>query len=115
MPNTDKWTLSNTTSQEPLGNDLNGLRIKKTASGYELYAVLARTDENQPPFTMSNVQYDDQTWDLTFTSLPNNGDPGSGSWTIPDPGPTGDPIDGDFQAQATGDEDDAEAASSAKA
>lgn len=109
MANSSKWSITNDSTSPAIGNDLNGLRIKKTSSGYELYAVLAKVDDNTPPFTFSGVNFDGQTWNITVTQLP-----GSGTWEIPNP-VQDEPIDGDFTSQATGGDEDAEAASSAKA
>lgn len=114
MANSDKWTIENDSTSPAVGNDLNGIRIKKTGSGYELYAVLASTTSNTPPLTFNNVQYDGQSWNIVFTSLPV-GNNGAGTWALLD-SVTGDQADGDFTAQASGgQDDDAEAASSASA
>lgn len=118
MPD-DKWTIQNNPSPNPqLGNDLNGMKIEKIASGYRLVAVLATTTNNQPPFTFSNIEYDDQTWTIAVQSLA--GSNSGGTWTAVSSGGSimGDQTDGSFTAQGgvLEDEDtDAAASSSASA
>lgn len=118
MANTNKWEIENDSTSPSVGNDLNGLRIKKTSSGYELYAVLGKYANTTPPTppTFNNVSFDGQNWNIAFTSLPVGGN-GSGTWTLLDT-VADDSTDGDFTAQASGghpEDEDAEAASSASA
>ena len=118
MANTDKWKIENLSTSPSQGNDLNGIRVKKTSSGYELYAVLGKYDNTTPPTlpTFNNVSFDGQSWNIVFTSLPVGAN-GAGTWTLLDT-LTDDSADGDFTAQASGghpDDEDAEAASSATA
>ena len=123
MANPNKWKIEN--NGPTSGNELNGLLVKKTRSGYELYGVLgkfinpAAPGPPTPP-TFNNVSWDGQSWNIVFTSLPVGGN-GAGTWTLLDPAADVEPTgaeDGDFTAQASGgrpDEEDAEAASSASA
>jgi hypothetical protein len=117
MPN-DKWNISNTSTSPSIGNDLTGLRIKKTGSGYELYKVVAKTTSTSPPFDFDNFTYDGQSWDMHVTTLAPGQD-GGGTWQTPSAGGgiKADPADGDFTAQAGGgaEEDEDEASSSASA
>lgn len=128
MANPDKWQIANKSGSPPAGNELNGLLVKKTNSGYELYGVLGKytnppppAPQNNPP-TFNNVSWDGETWNIVFTSLPVGGN-GAGTWTLVDsatdamPTGTGDES-GDFTAMASGghpEEDAEEAASSASA
>lgn len=126
MANTNKWKIENNSNSSSAGNELNGLLVKKTGSGYELYAVLGKytpppppAPQNNPP-TFNNVSWDGQSWNIVFTSLPV-GNNGAGTWTLLDSATDAEPTgaeDGDFTAQASGghpDEEADEAASSASA
>lgn len=121
MANENKWKIENDSNGSNAGNELNGLLVKKTKSGYELYGVLGKYTNTTPPSlpSFNNVSWEGQSWNIVFTSLPV-GNNGAGTWTLLDSArdvePTG-AEDGDFTAQASGghDDEDAEAASAANA
>lgn len=123
MANTNKWKIENNSNGPNAGNELNGLLVKKTSSGYELYGVLGKYINPPPPApqnlpTFNNVSWDGQRWNIVFTSLPVGAN-GAGTWMLLDSATDAEPTgaeDGDFTAQASGGHDeDAEAASSASA
>jgi hypothetical protein len=124
MANPDKWQIENDPNSSSAGNPLDGILVKKTNSGYELYGVLGKYSNTTPPTppTFNNVSWKGQSWNIVFNNLPV-GQNGSGTWTLIDsasdaePTGTGDES-GDFTAQASGghpDKDAEEAASSASA
>lgn len=117
MANPNKWIIEQGSG---VGADLDGLKIKKTGSNYELYAVVATTPipAQGNPVNFTNVTWDEQAWNL---SLPANITPGQnavGTWTLLDDDGRdvpGTPQSGDFTAQADDDMDADEVASSATA
>lgn len=117
----DRWRMLNTASSPAVGNDLNGMKIEKTLTGYKLSGVLATVTTTSSEFSFTIPYYDGQAWTITVSSLTEGGS-GNGTWTatpatVTTGSITGDPTDGDFTAQAGGgaDEDAAEEASSAGA
>src|SRR6476659_7372382 len=89
MPNPTKWIIFNANGSSAIGDDLNQLNIKKTANNYELYAKLQSVPiptgpPSQNPIKFLDVTYDDLTWDITVTNLPNAGPPEiAGTWVTP--------------------------------
>lgn len=117
MANPNKWIIEQGTGA---GSELDGLKIKKTDNNYELYAVLATTPIPSPatgPVNFNNVNWDDQTWNLSIPGPITPGQNATGTWTLPgdDADVPGTPQSGDFTAQADDDMDADEAASSATA
>ena len=114
----DRWTIENDRNSPRIGNDLNGLHIRKSESGYELVAVLGTTNASHPPFDFNDVRHDGRTWSLHLAQLPPQAN-GRGHWEISPSSrePGGDPNDGDFTAMSGpgADEDADDAASSANA
>jgi hypothetical protein len=121
MPtNPEKWTIFNKNGSPAIGDDLDGLLIKKTTTSYELYGILKKVAKNSLPVTFSNVMVGGVSWDITVDSLPNSAD--AGSWLTPSAAAVSGndkdvpPQSGEFTAQSGGEIAPAEkAASSAKA
>jgi len=120
MPtNPEKWTIFNKNGSPAIGDDLDGLLIKKTNTSYELYGILKKVAKNSLPVTFSHVLIGGVTWDITVDSLPNSTD--AGSWVTPSAAALNakhkdvPPQSGEFTAQSGGEIAPAEkAASSAK-
>ena len=116
MPQTI-WTISNKHDSPAVGNDLTGLHIQQTATGFSLLPpnltqpALSTSNASAPPFDFKDFTWDSLTWDMHVASL---GAAGGGTWRTPakhgkEQVP---PQSGDFTAQ-TGGAMDADAASSA--
>lgn len=102
----DIWTIHNDRPRDPkVGNDLDGLHIRKTVAGYELTEpnlthTLATTDALDAPFDFQGVHFKNRQWNLHVSHLPRGAN-GNGRWElVPKADPGGDPTDGDFTAQA---------------
>ena len=106
MANGDKWIITNKSGSPAIGNDLNGLLIKETASSYELYGVVGRVQKNQLPVKFEDVTFDGEAWDITIIALPSSTD--AGSWVTPSQaamkgkGKDVPPQSGEFTAQSGG-------------
>ena len=118
-PQIDIWTIHNDRPRAPkVGNQLDGLHIRKTVDGYELTEPninhpLATTNAVEAPFDFKGVQFKSLEWNIHVQHLPRSAN-GSGRWeVVPKLQPGGDPTDGAFTAQAgQGAEEDAASASS---
>ena len=127
------WTISNKTTSPADGDDLNGLDIQQVFNGsnqligYQLVdpnatdpqeAVVASTNQTNPPLEFNNVDWEGETWNIHVPAGLTPDQNGAGTWHL-----HGHQVkrtggqDGDFTAQAGSgaDEEADEAASSAKA